>query len=60
MTKLILIALAVFLAGVWLGSGWVWWKIESNLSCRPYQRLYRAITWFPFTVLPAFMWRWLP
>lgn len=54
-----MIALLAFVLGLWLGTGWVWFRGEGHVH--PFGlRIYRAATWLPCTVLPVWAWFWRP
>jgi len=36
-----------FIAGLWVGTSWLWWRVDGGLPAR--RRLRRAVTWLPLT-----------
>jgi hypothetical protein len=54
-----ILPILAFVLGAWVGSGLLWWKIDCN-DLSPRRRLWRAVTYMPFLILPAWCWRWLP
>lgn len=46
-----------FILGLWIGTGWVWFKGERGMQPLGL-RIYRAVTWLPCTVLPSWAWFW--
>ncbi len=52
-----LIALCLAL-GTWFGTALVWFQVDWPVFPIGL-RLWRAATWFPFTLLPVWCWRWI-